>query len=85
MAKGCPHKDIRFCPLYIAAHEGALGCDDGELGHGSCAASRELDYNQAIATLLADRPRLVAECRFQEEAAERQAQRLRNMKAAGLH
>ncbi|GCA49289.1 hypothetical protein KGO5_01732 [Sinorhizobium sp. KGO-5] len=88
MPKGCPHKDVRFCPLYVAAHGGTtsrLGCIDGHIEEGTCAAARKLDYAAAVAKLEAHRPGLVAECRFQEEAAEIRAQRLRNMRAAGLH
>ncbi len=88
MNKGCPHKEVRFCPLYVALHSGqtfSYGCDDGALSTGSCAASRRLDYLKAVARLEAAWPGLVAECRFKEEAAERDEQRRRNMRLLGLH
>lgn len=87
MPKGCPHKEIRFCPLYVAAHgkTSRLGCIDGHIEGGTCAAARGLNYAMAVAKLEAHHPGLVAECRFQEEAEESKAQRARNMRAAGLH
>ncbi|CDZ67644.1 Hypothetical protein NGAL_HAMBI2605_59250 [Neorhizobium galegae bv. orientalis] len=86
--KGCPHKDIQFCPLYVAMHMAVttnFSCDDGQLGEGTCAVARKMDYDQAVAKLEAHWPAVVAERRFAEQAAEAKAQRLRNMRAAGLH
>lgn len=84
----CPHADIRFCPLYLALHDAelvGLGCDDGRLGGlEGCAVARGLDYAPAVERLRARAPRLVAEAAFFEEAAAARAQRLRNMRAAGL-
>lgn len=83
---GCPHDKAQDCPLYWAMHgAGGLGCDDGELWQGSCAASRGLDYTAALALLQARDPRLVAECAFRREQRAARAQRARNMRAAGLH
>ncbi len=88
MSAGCPHKEARFCPLYVALHGArtfSFGCDDGELGTGACAVSRRMDYVKAAAKLEAAWPGLIAECRFKEEAAERDRQRRRNMRLLGLH
>ncbi|WCK01039.1 hypothetical protein [Agrobacterium tumefaciens] len=86
MKKRCPHADIRFCPLYHAAHmEGGYGCDDGRLDEGGCAVSRAWSYDHALARLEAAMPRLVAELRWKEEAAEGKLQRDRNMRLLGLH
>jgi hypothetical protein len=84
---GCPHSDVRFCPLYIAAHEaGDLGCDDGKLeGWNGCAVTRALDYGQAIAALWRVKPQLVSDAAFLENAETVKQQRVRNMRAAGLH
>ncbi|OWV68060.1 hypothetical protein ATY76_14205 [Rhizobium sp. R339] len=88
MTKGCPHKDIQFCPLYLAMHSSRLfgfSCDDGQLGSGLCAVARKLDYAKTVARLEAAWPGLVAERRFQEEAEEAKEQRRRNMRLLGLH
>lgn len=82
----CPHADIVFCPLYVAAHEGyGFGCDDGGLADGFCAINRGLDYRGELARLNAASPRLVAQLEFSEHAAAVTAQRKRNMRAAGVH
>lgn len=86
MTKRCPHTDIRFCPLYHAAHmDGGFGCDDGRLDEGGCAVSRGWSYARALARLDAAMPRIVAEMRWKEEAAEGRLQRDRNMRLLGLH
>ena len=84
---GCPHPDIRFCPLYIAAHiadEGYHGCDDGRLDEGGCAVDRTMNYAEAVERLRIVDPRLVATLAFLEEAEEARQQRNRNMRAAGI-
>lgn len=76
MAKGCPHKNIQFCPLYVASHglqapSGEwLGCDDGKLGDGHCAVDRGMKYAREVAKLQAAHPGLVEQLAFKEEAAE---------------
>ncbi|MQB09681.1 hypothetical protein DXT96_07410 [Agrobacterium sp. ICMP 6402] len=86
MKQRCPHADIRFCPLYHAAHmDGSFGCDDGRLDEGGCAVARGWAYDRAVARLDAAMPRLVAELRWKEEAAEDRLQRDRNMRFLGLH
>lgn len=86
MSKACPHATIAFCPLYHAAHmAGGFSCDDGRMGEGTCAVSRKMSYARAVAKLRAQHPVLVAQLAFAEEAEARQAQRARNMRAAGLH
>lgn len=82
----CPHSDIRFCPLYHAAHTGTGGsCDDGKLDSGECAVSRGLNYGQALKKLEIDQFELVAECEYNQRWHERNEQRKRNMQSAGLH
>ena len=76
----CPHANIIFCPLYIAAHEGA-GCDDGRLEEGGCAVSRGMDYSTTIADL---RPAIVVESRRRERENELADQRHRNMRNNGI-
>lgn len=83
----CPHQNIAFCPLYVAAHDGEMGvngCDDGRLDEGGCAVARGMDYAAAVGRLMATDPRLVAQLRWNEEAAEIKAQRARNLRLAGI-
>lgn len=83
---GCPHKDIRDCPLYLAAHvAGAGGCDDGRLGDGGCAVSRGLDYGHAVARLWASRPDLIEEQELDTMRRRSAEQRKRNMTRNGIH
>lgn len=82
----CPHKNIQFCPLYVAAHmQNANGCDDGRLGEGECGVARGQSYERSVAALVAVEPRLVAELRFSEEAADSKQQRARNMALNRIH
>lgn len=82
----CPHAEAQDCPLYWASHgAGGLGCDDGELWRGSCAAGRGLDYTAALTRLQAQEPRLVAECSFRREERAARAQRALNARGTGLH
>jgi hypothetical protein len=83
--RGCPHSRIEFCPLYLASHECAGGCDDGRLGEGGCAVSRGMDYGQALARLSRERPALVREAAERESEAMRTEQRQRNARNLGLH
>lgn len=84
----CPHANIRFCPLYHAAHmiggENLIrfGCDDGRLDEGGCAVDRGRSYAETVAELAVASPRLAPILRFQEQAEQSAAQRRRNM--AGL-
>lgn len=83
----CPFEPGGFCPLLVAAHDPvaiALSCVDDRIEDGGCAVDRGLDYSGAVAALRAAHPRLVAECEMLEEARQREAQRKRNMRAAGL-
>lgn len=82
----CPHPDVRFCPLYLAAHvPGAGGCDDGRLDEGGCAIERGMNYTVAKARLAVTQFRLVAESEFAERQVASTAQCIRNMRAAGVH
>ena len=86
---GCPHGDIRFCPLYLAAHgPGGGGCDDGRLGEGGCAADRGfgrgMDYGAALGRLQATHFEMIARAEFAERQEAAQRQRARNMRAAGV-
>lgn len=85
-ATKCPHEHIQFCPLYVAAHvAGAGGCDDGELGQGGCAVDRGMDYFKEVRRLEVEQFELVAQCEYDQRWHERNEQRKRNMRAAGVH
>lgn len=82
----CPHADIIHCPLAEAAHiAGAGGCDDGQLDQGGCAVDRGQSYDEMVGRLTARHPRIVAQCRWNEQLAERRDQRTRNMRLNGVH
>jgi hypothetical protein len=86
MSDRCPHKDIRFCPLYLAAHSGrGFSCDDGQLDKQTCAVARGMDYRKQVERIRKVYPGLVEQCEFWEKDDERQAQRRRNMRLLGLH
>lgn len=87
MSTRCPHKNIRFCPLYHAAHTaGSFGCDDGNMDtNQQCAVSRNMDYQGAIEALRAACPGLVAGLEFSEMAEAAKEQRRRTMRLLGLH
>lgn len=83
----CPHQNIAYCPLYLAAHEaGGPSCDDGGLGdHEGCAVDRGADYGRTLAALWRLKPDLIREAAEAESAAMAKRQRENNMRAAGLH
>lgn len=83
----CPHEDKRFCPLYIAAHvPGAGGCDDGQLGGGTCAVDRGKSfYDAKVCRLRLSHPGLVEDCEWRADLDQRQKQMARNMRSASLH
>jgi DNA-binding IclR family transcriptional regulator len=81
---GCPHKDIRFCPLYVAAHDRCgLGCDDGQLGEGQCAISRGLVYARQIELIRVKCPGMVERLEWNEDREKTQEQRVRRVN--GIH
>lgn len=89
--KGCPHAEIRFCPLYVALHDPVLvrwGCDDGRLDAGSeCGAARRIDYEARLRQLRKRAPLMVAQCERRAREAWREppgVQRARNMALLGL-
>ncbi|MFC0809107.1 hypothetical protein ACFHWW_27315 [Ensifer sp. P24N7] len=75
MKKGCPHKEKRFCPVYVASHsmravDGSwLGCMDGDIAGGRCAVDRGKSYVREVARIKAAHPGLVEERAFQEQSA----------------
>lgn len=81
----CPHADIRFCPLYIAAHSAeGLGCalvdpDHCDSGSKAAYAARIAKLEQTITGRV-----LIEQCANAEEEAQWRAQRERNRKALGL-
>lgn len=81
----CPHANPRHCPLYLAAHSPAGGCDDGRLAEGGCAVDRGLDYAGAVAALRIAHPRVVADAEWSAGLDQINDQRRRNMRAAGVH
>lgn len=91
MERRCPHPDIRFCPLYHAAHGGkefggAHGCVDALCGQYGCAVDEgRLDYRDAMEKLRRCAPRYAAELAFREAAEQSAEQRARNMRLSGVH
>lgn len=84
----CPHDRIQYCPLYVAAHVvGLPTCIGRNLDEGCDISQRKLDYGTIVAKLIktAVGAEIVEQCADGEWTAERQAQRARNMRAAGLH
>lgn len=84
----CPHRDVRHCPLYHAAHmAGGFGCDDGKIDHagGVCAVARGLDYRQRVEMLRVKCPGVVEQCEWNEALSGRKAQRTRNLTVNGIH
>ena len=82
--KRCPHNDVRFCPLYLAAHTASGGCDDGRLGEGGCAVTRGLSYANERKRLEVAEFHLVARAEFDERQEARRQQAARNMRLCGL-
>lgn len=65
--RGCPNSDIRYCPLYVAAHAGhGEGCMDGEEWQGSSAVDRGMNYHTERDRIAARDPVLVARCAWVE-------------------
>lgn len=86
MRPGCPHADIRWCPLYHAAHEAwGLGCDDGKIGNGGCAAARGMDYAKTVWKIRVLHPGYVEQIEWREQAEAIQQQRDRNVRLNGIH
>lgn len=81
----CPHDDIMYCPLYIAAHGTGLGCDDGRLGEGGCAVDRGMSYRAERELIRTKKPGLVEQAEWNEDLARRTAQRQRNLRVNGIH
>lgn len=88
--RNCPHANIVHCPLYVAAHSGyeataSRGCVSGDWVDGCEVERGETVYVEAVARLVKVCPRLVQNCADRESAALARLQRVRNMRAAGLH
>lgn len=81
----CPYANALDCPLYLAAHLGGFGCDDGEIGDGLCAVDRGLDYDRELGRFRAAYPRDLALFEWNREKRNNQAQRRRNLTANGIH
>lgn len=85
---GCPHARVEHCPLYVAGHVPNLPtCLTGAIEEGCSVQRGEAVYDWLLGALEADTEgrRLVAERKWQEATIERQEQRLRNFRAAGIH
>lgn len=86
MKRRCPHDDVRFCPLYIAAHAGnAPSCDDGGMWDGGCAVDRGMSYARQVELLRVKCPGMVEQAAWSEDIDKRGAQRLRNLRQNGIH
>ncbi len=85
----CPHEHIEFCPLYVAGHSTrvdvlSFGCVD-DMARPCRVKRGKIDYAKSEAELAATAPRLVANCKFSEEARVSKEQRERNMRSNGIH
>lgn len=75
MTNGCPHNDIRFCPVYIASHgmqalDGTwIGCMSGNIEEGRCAVDRGKPYDREIQRINSACPGFVEQVAFRERAA----------------
>lgn len=83
--KHCPHSNVEHCPLYHAAHYGGLGCDDGELWQGTCGIARGVSYSQQLELIKVNLPGVAERCAWNEDLANRKAQRSRNLMLNGIH
>lgn len=90
MRRRCPHEDIRFCPLYHAAHggaefNGAKGCVDTDAEPWACAVDQgRMDYVRAAGAMRARVPGYIEQLEWTHEAEQSAEQRKRNMRAAGI-
>lgn len=82
---GCPHSDVRHCPLYVAAHHGGFGCDDGRLGEETCAVSRGMDYHDELGRIMVALPGLKERVEWDEAKGRMRSQIARNMRLNGVH
>lgn len=81
--KSCPHKDIRFCPLYVESHNGrCLGCVD-DVGK-DCKVARGASYDKLVEKLIETDALIVFKCQSAEAAELRREQRARNLKLNGI-
>jgi hypothetical protein len=62
-----------------------LGCDDGDLGHGECGASRAISYARNVEHLKIKCPGLVEQLAWREEGEKAAAQRRLNLQRNGIH
>jgi len=82
----CPHERIQYCPLYVAAHcAGLPTCIGRDLEDGCDVQQGKRDYGALVAKLSKVNSGIIEECADGEWRANRDAQRARNMRAAGLH
>lgn len=82
----CPHNDVQFCPLYVAAHEAGLPtCIVGDWANGCSIERGKDDYCQLVADLFRAAPKLVATCAEAQSRIASEQQIRRNMRAAALH
>lgn len=85
MRKGCPHADIRFFPLYIAAHGTGFGCADDQLAEGGCAVDRGMSYAAEFELIRVKCPGLIEDAQWREAIETGKAQRARNHRLNGIH
>ncbi len=82
----CPHAEIQFCPLYVAAHGASgLGCDFPDPDH--CDWAGRSSYQVAIKRLAehpAGRDAILA-CDLSRQERDRREQRKRNLRLNGLN
>ena len=87
--KRCPHKDIRFCPLYHAAHGGELSgapsCIEGADQMGCGVDHGKVSYAKSVGIFRAKYPQYLAQLEWREAAEQAAEQRKRNMRLSGVH
>jgi hypothetical protein len=83
--KRCPHDRIEHCPLYVESHNTRLmGCVD-DVAEPCVVERGKRKYEKLLANLSVADPRLIAMCRFSEEASKVREQRARNLRLNGIH
>jgi len=86
MSKGCPHNDVKHCPLYHAMHvPNGASCDDGKIDDGDCAVARGMNYARQVEKLRVQCPGLVEAAEWRKAIDARSGQQQRNLRMNGIH
>lgn len=71
--RACPHAEVRFCPLYIAGHDGThpFGCAGDGLPYDECEVDRgAMDYAEEKGRIEAVDRLMVAQAAWKELKAK---------------